>query len=139
MVWYWFFFFQAEDGIRDDLVTGVQTCALPILKLFKMAFPLEQKLLGLRNRDFVKANAISGAKLRGNWKIDCDHVRDFWITADRLTISKQENRLAAPGNLNRPGRNTFRAKIDMRPLLQHRRSKANAHAIRAGGDSDKWR
>src|SRR5438552_11754261 len=24
------FFFQAEDGIRDDLVTGVQTCALPI-------------------------------------------------------------------------------------------------------------
>ena len=27
-----FFFFQAEDGIRDDLVTGVQTCALPILR-----------------------------------------------------------------------------------------------------------
>src|SRR5258708_12617505 len=25
------FFFQGEDGIRDDLVTGVQTCALPIL------------------------------------------------------------------------------------------------------------
>src|SRR3712207_7295568 len=28
---YWFFFFQAEDGIRDIGVTGVQTCALPIL------------------------------------------------------------------------------------------------------------
>src|SRR5258708_16537201 len=28
-----FFFFQAEDGIRDDLVTGVQTCALPILAI----------------------------------------------------------------------------------------------------------
>src|SRR5688572_33433016 len=26
------FFFQAEDGIRDLTVTGVQTCALPILK-----------------------------------------------------------------------------------------------------------
>src|SRR5699024_11975014 len=26
-----FFFFQAEDGIRDRNVTGVQTCALPIL------------------------------------------------------------------------------------------------------------
>src|SRR2546423_11835568 len=26
------FFFQAEDGIRDKLVTGVQTCALPISK-----------------------------------------------------------------------------------------------------------
>src|SRR2546425_3531682 len=28
-IWF-FFFFQAEDGIRDKLVTGVQTCALPI-------------------------------------------------------------------------------------------------------------
>ena len=26
------FFFQAEDGIRDKLVTGVQTCALPIYR-----------------------------------------------------------------------------------------------------------
>src|SRR5262249_58102038 len=29
-----FFFFQAEDGIRDWSVTGVQTCALPILVCF---------------------------------------------------------------------------------------------------------
>src|SRR6266540_1549979 len=28
-----FFFFQADDGIRDRDVTGVQTCALPILPL----------------------------------------------------------------------------------------------------------
>src|SRR5256886_8023235 len=28
-----FFFFQAEDGIRDLTVTGVQTCALPISSL----------------------------------------------------------------------------------------------------------
>src|SRR5216683_5646220 len=28
---FFFFFFQAEDGIRDLIVTGVQTCALPIL------------------------------------------------------------------------------------------------------------
>src|SRR5688572_32041564 len=28
-----FFFFQAEDGIRDLTVTGVQTCALPICQL----------------------------------------------------------------------------------------------------------
>src|SRR6266404_3125852 len=30
---FFFFFFQAEDGIRDKLVTGVQTCALPISAL----------------------------------------------------------------------------------------------------------
>src|SRR5256884_6566113 len=29
-VWRLYFFFQAEDGIRDVAVTGVQTCALPI-------------------------------------------------------------------------------------------------------------
>src|SRR5436305_3859611 len=28
--YFYFFFFQAEDGIRDADVTGVQTCALPI-------------------------------------------------------------------------------------------------------------
>src|SRR2546430_6562859 len=30
---FFFFFFQAEDGIRDLTVTGVQTCALPILAI----------------------------------------------------------------------------------------------------------
>src|SRR5260221_5613023 len=29
----YFFFFQAEDGIRDHCVTGVQTCALPIISV----------------------------------------------------------------------------------------------------------
>src|SRR2546430_6135882 len=29
-----FFFFQAEDGIRDLTVTGVQTCALPIFRAY---------------------------------------------------------------------------------------------------------
>src|SRR2546422_7346663 len=30
LIGFFFFFFQAEDGIRDVAVTGVQTCALPI-------------------------------------------------------------------------------------------------------------
>src|SRR6266849_8568689 len=34
-----FFFFQAEDGIRGPLVTGVQTCALPIWKMRLNADP----------------------------------------------------------------------------------------------------
>src|SRR5947208_12215822 len=40
-----YFFFQAEDGIRDDLVTGVQTCALPIY----LTMVLTTSLLGLRH------------------------------------------------------------------------------------------
>src|SRR5687767_15993188 len=42
------FFFQAEDGIRDKLVTGVQTCALPIseiLVLARRAAPKEPRFL----------------------------------------------------------------------------------------------
>src|SRR5437867_11325082 len=35
LIVFFFFFFQAEDGIRDRTVTGVQTCALPILKLWR--------------------------------------------------------------------------------------------------------
>src|SRR5438067_9452906 len=40
--WYClFFFFQAEDGIRDRNVTGVQTCALPILQRDRPAWLIE--------------------------------------------------------------------------------------------------
>src|SRR5216683_5977224 len=37
-----FFFFQAEDGIRDLIVTGVQTCALPISLRLDMQCALAQ-------------------------------------------------------------------------------------------------
>src|SRR5260221_9771289 len=36
LVYFLFFFFQAEDGIRDHCVTGVQTCALPISQLDRL-------------------------------------------------------------------------------------------------------
>src|SRR5687767_12625931 len=35
---FFFFFFQAEDGIRDKLVTGVQTCALPICSIDRVLY-----------------------------------------------------------------------------------------------------
>src|SRR5699024_11958766 len=37
-----FFFFQAEDGIRDRNVTGVQTCALPIFGLILGQTPVSR-------------------------------------------------------------------------------------------------
>src|SRR5690606_39439588 len=49
-----FFFFQAEDGIRDFHVTGVQTCALPIYVLRGVkvlrAIPVWSDRLGLSGR-----------------------------------------------------------------------------------------
>ena len=44
-----FFFFQAEDGIRDWSVTGVQTCALPILEQLAAA---NSKILHKRFTNF---------------------------------------------------------------------------------------
>src|SRR5258708_12850661 len=41
------FFFQAEDGIRDDLVTGVQTCALPISKSIRSLRDLDGKTVSV--------------------------------------------------------------------------------------------
>src|SRR5260221_1082967 len=41
-----FFFFQAEDGIRDHCVTGVQTCALPISLSTGIRTPVGVKVFG---------------------------------------------------------------------------------------------
>ena len=38
------FFFQADDGIRDRLVTGVQTCALPIWLVSELGTILESRI-----------------------------------------------------------------------------------------------
>src|SRR5688572_17151266 len=48
---FFFFFFQAEDGIRDLTVTGVQTCALPILTLIlALTDQVGESRLGLGER-----------------------------------------------------------------------------------------
>src|SRR5207249_8615715 len=49
-----YFFFQAEDGIRDRNVTGVQTCALPISFACFLT----------RAYDFIRMAAISGASIK---------------------------------------------------------------------------
>src|SRR5438552_12213176 len=48
------FFFQAEDGIRDDLATGVQTCALPI------------SVSTARNEDVPTPPACAGSAMPGD-------------------------------------------------------------------------
>src|SRR5207244_8658710 len=47
------FFVQAEDGIRDDLVTGVQTCALPICHMDVLADLLNHELSAKQPPDAV--------------------------------------------------------------------------------------
>src|SRR5690606_40677387 len=60
------FFFQAEDGIRDFHVTGVQTCALPI-SMLKAPFQLfmdfnmsksEFGIINIKGRDRAEQNIV---------------------------------------------------------------------------------
>src|SRR3712207_7224522 len=46
-----FFFFQAEDGIRDIGVTGVQTCALPIFDGVVKNRPRKQQIIAQKSLD----------------------------------------------------------------------------------------
>src|SRR6266498_4267074 len=59
-MYFFFFFFQAEDGIRDADVTGVQTCALPI---FGFEIDLYSKMLTARlagHRGYRAVQAVDG-------------------------------------------------------------------------------
>src|SRR5438094_7751476 len=60
-----FFFFQAEDGIRDRTVTGVQTCALPILVLCSESDSRDANYRALReNRERLEGMRLEdGAKI----------------------------------------------------------------------------
>src|SRR5947208_8849797 len=73
-----FFFFQAEDGIRDDLVSGVQTCALPIF----FTFHIDQILRALGGQAFE--DEIT------NFRLNCLIFGD--ILEFRLVIEQQIDR-----------------------------------------------
>src|SRR3989440_6146119 len=75
-----FFFFQAEDGIRDLIVTGVQTCALPI-SFLGIETPVEaslkeaQKGQNLRHDllDSVKKIQSYGIEVMAGFIVGFDH------------------------------------------------------------------
>src|SRR5256885_9778364 len=54
------FFFQAEDGIRDYKVTGVQTCALPISS---RDLPSASPLSTPRTREYIENGEAEGKSL----------------------------------------------------------------------------
>src|SRR5690606_2352107 len=104
-----FFFFQAEDGIRDFHVTGVQTCALPIFdrqkELLLSSFNFKDKRRGLFTLQAAKNaipselvqntftyNNISTDKLVQRYiytKENFNHSPDLYISSD----FRDENRL----------------------------------------------
>src|SRR6266536_5294103 len=58
-----FFFFQAEDGIRDPLVTGVQTCALPICRVVVLGASAADRLFPGRD-PIGRQLTVAGVRFR---------------------------------------------------------------------------
>src|SRR5258706_12602954 len=83
-----FFFFQAEDGIRDWSVTGVQTCALPISDLSGEAIRLGRLLLELLREPEVtgllalmllqESRRVARATASGDLVLLEDQDRSLW-------------------------------------------------------------
>src|SRR6266487_6527933 len=92
----WFFFFQAEDGIRDGRVTGVQTCALPILPdLAKQG--VRVRFIGRRDRAPAELEEMMSdleAETASNGRLD------LWIAFDyggRAELADAARRLVEAG------------------------------------------
>src|SRR5438034_3788554 len=89
-----FFFFQAEDGIRDHCVTGVQTCALPISIFWiwaRMARALASSPVVVE-RPLEKKN-LSGRRPRGVWTRSEEHTSELQSHSDlvcRLLLEKKK-------------------------------------------------
>src|SRR6266511_4432513 len=64
-----FFFFQAEDGIRDFHVTGVQTCALPISSTAPRSWPRCSSGAGSRRTSRSEERRV-GKECRSRWSPD---------------------------------------------------------------------
>src|SRR5437764_14489254 len=69
-----FFFFQAEDGIRDTSVTGVQTCALPIWLALTVS------------------GTLAGGEGKPRRIVDVSTDRDVWVKTDAGWRIRSEER-----------------------------------------------
>src|SRR5690348_2684135 len=108
-----FFFFQAEDGIRDGRVTGVQTCALPICTsgaapLWASFTALQNQLhggsLGNLNPTFYAIGNRSeerrvGKECRARWSTYDEKKSKNELDILRTPIGKEAQSVAAVGGL----------------------------------------
>src|SRR2546425_5061730 len=78
---FFFFFFQAEDGIRDKLVTGVQTCALPIS--LRAATSSPARVFGLVDRGRIETGRRADLLL-----VKGDPSKDIRATRDIVGVWK---------------------------------------------------
>src|SRR5207248_7632564 len=91
------FFFQAEDGIRDRTVTGVQTCALPIL--YYDAQTDDSRLVLATARSAARAGALvanyieMSSLLKPDGRVRGAVARDVLMRGESFTIDRKSTRL----------------------------------------------
>src|SRR2546429_5831911 len=84
------FFFQAEDGIRDVAVTGVQTCALPISIFQLFGFTFLASLTQVYRKPFGPRSRLDSPievwpKRRQNFRYSCNGKKRGLPTVCRIT------------------------------------------------------
>src|SRR6266496_6025361 len=88
-----FFFFQAEDGIRDLYVTGVQTCALPIS--WSTFMPAAIRPAGAS----MKSSAVPRCRLdRKSTRLNSSHVEISYAVFCLKKKNKEDRRLISLTN-----------------------------------------
>src|SRR3989440_4874825 len=101
-----FFFFQAEDGIRDLIVTGVQTCALPIspataLEVATLRAPGDIVELYSTSDVFTPARGRTWMKFSFDFPepaiVFGDHRFSFLVFTDENTYGLDRSRMRATG------------------------------------------
>src|SRR5687767_15204151 len=78
-IFYFIFFFQAEDGIRDKLVTGVQTCALPIFTFAP--------------RNWLSRSCRAGLAVMSTWKLRRVLAIGSWLGYVTAVTRSEERRV----------------------------------------------
>src|SRR6266487_4893141 len=87
-----FFFFQAEDGIRDGRVTGVQTCALPIWeRLQKIKVLMDGFTAAVE--DLAKAQTTLLAQIDKRSVVSDEWTKSVAAQLASPTMAKVDNRL----------------------------------------------
>src|SRR5260370_22958847 len=118
-----FFFFQAEDGIRDSSVTGVQTCALPISPgVGRGLVPLPASYVGLNslrgNFPVMEKTSLWSGRLDQNWNNNNHSFLRVGVSPSLVTgvQSTSQNQVFGQNSGSRTGLNQTR---DLNVTFQH--------------------
>src|SRR5690606_39879712 len=102
-----FIFFQAEDGIRDFHVTGVQTCALPIYTIFSI-----KRFIGRRHDEVTNEEKIVPYEVTGGaGEMVKVRARGKEYTPQEISARSEERRV---GKERKNGREAKREKENMK-------------------------